>query len=684
MAFRKAYEVETPEARKALCEAFQADIRNAKKIWAKDFKRMTEDMEIARRGAAKNWGSSNKYRVNITQRYVRQKAAALYAKNPRAVSKRRQRMEFQFWDGSDQQMIEVLQNAEMGDPVAMMFLQDMMQGQQRKAMLDKVGKTLEICMDYFTREQEPKFKHQMKRGVYSVIQTGVGYIKLGFQRDMELTPENARVLADHAKRLRHIETLMEELKDEDAEVDPEQSKEAEELRNAITALQSNEQIIVREGLTFDYASPTSIIPDPACTSILSWMDADWLAEEIFMTPDDIKEYFNLDLKHSGVEYHSYKTSGAEYKRNPNSDYKGKRDDLACVWVMQHKPSGMVYTMIDGFDDFAEEPEKPQIELERFFNIYGLILNEMEHHDELFPESDVRIMLPQQMEINRSREAVRQHRMANRPGYITPHGLLSDEDKALLTNHAENEVISLQGVDPGRDLRTVLQEIPKQGIDPNLYETGGVMNDIFLSMGAQEATFGGTSNATATEAAIAESSRAGATEAETDALNDFLSNLFQDAGKVLLMELDVETVKEIAGPGAVWPTLSRAEIAKELMLDIVAGSNGRPNRAQKQNALQQLVPIMLQIPGVTPGWVAKQLIEVLDEGIDLEEALAAGLPSIQAMNQNLQQTTSQPGNDPNNQGAEGANNAPRPPGQPGTAAPMGGNNIMAFMPGASSV
>lgn len=681
MAFRKTYDLETPEARKKLCEQFQTDIRAAKKHWEKDFKRMIEDMEICRKGAPKKWGSSANYRVNITQRMVRQKAAKLYAKNPRAVAKRRQRMEHKYWDGSDQQLMEILQRADQGDPIAMMYLQDIMQAEQRKKMLDKVGKTLVICMEYFTREQEPKFKHQMKRAVYSAIQTGVGYIKLGFQREMELTPENSAVLADYAKQLRHIQTLMTELQDEDSGEDPELSSKAEELKHAMKALQEKEQVIVREGLTFDYVAPTSIIPDTGCSSILSWMDSSWLTEEIFMTPDDIKEYFNVDLQ-SGGDYNTYKTSQAAYKRNPNSEIRGKRDDMACVWVLQHKPSGMVYTMCDGFEDFLEEPELPQVELERFFNVYAIITNEMEHSGEIFPESDVRIMLPQQMEMNRAREALRQHRKANRPGYITPHGLLSDEDKGKLTTHEDNEVVELQGVDPGRDLKTVLQQIPKQQIDPNLYETNGIMQDVFLSMGAQEATFGGTSNATATEAAIAESSQAGAAEAETDALNDFLSNLFQDAGKVLLMELDEETVMEIAGPGAVWPSLSRAEIAQELLLDIVAGSNGKPNQAARKSALQQLLPILMQVPGVTPGWIAKQVVEAIDEGIDLEEALAAGLPSIQMMNQISGQAQQGAGDDPNAQGGEGANNAPRPPEQGGTQAPMGGNNIMEFLPGAA--
>lgn len=679
MAFRKAYDLDTPEARKRLVESFQADIRSAKKHFAKDFKRMCEDMDICRNGAPKAWTTSKKYRVNITQRYVRQKVSTLYARNPRAVAKRRERMEYRFWDGTDQQLMEMAQLAMAGDPLGLMYMQDVIEGQNRKMAMEKVGRTLELLCHYFIDEQVPSFKTQMKRCVRSSVQTAVGYVKLGFQREMELSPDAKAKISDDTKRLRHIEALMAELEDPESELDPQMSKEAEELRQSIAAIQSKPEIVVREGLVFDFPASTSIIPDPGCTNLSGWIDANWLVEEIYLTPQDVKEYFNLDL--GTVDYKAYKTDSAEYRRNPNTEITGKKNDVACCWIMQHKPSGMVYTMIDGFDDFCVEPQAPDVDLERFFNIYALTFNEMEHAEELFPLSDVRTMLPQQMEMNRSREAVRQHRKANRPGYVIPQGILSDEDKGLLANHDDNAVIELAGIDPGRKIEDYLQEIPKQGVDPNLYETNSVMGDVFMSMGAQEATFGGTSNATATESAIAESNRTGALEAEVDELDDFLSALFRDAGSVLLAEMDQMSVAEIVGPGAAWPTLSRGEIMRELYLDVQAGSNGRPNKAQKQSALQQLLPILMQVPGVSPGWIAKQLIEAMDESIDLEEALADGLPSIQMINQQAQMGTGDPASDPNQQGSQGSQNAEKAPGQGGTAAPMGGNNMSPMAPGA---
>ena len=200
MAFRKAYDIETPEARKQFCESLQAKIRASKKFFEKDFKRMCEDQSICRYGAQKNWVREHNYRVNVTRRMVRQKISALYAKNPRAVAKRRQRMEYKYWDGTDTQLQEILAIAQSGDPVGMIYLQDIIEGQNRKTVYDRIARTLETCMSYYMNEQEPSLKKQMKRAVASGVQTAVGFVKLGFQREMDLKPQDKAAIVQKLKR----------------------------------------------------------------------------------------------------------------------------------------------------------------------------------------------------------------------------------------------------------------------------------------------------------------------------------------------------------------------------------------------------------------------------------------------------------------------------------------------------
>lgn len=668
MELRRPEELETPEARKKFCESLQKEIRAAKKHFEKDFDRMVEDMEVSWRGAPKSW-PDDAYVVNITQRFIRQKVASLYAKNPRAQAKKRPMLMFQAWDESpemlEQAMVQAQMAAEQGrppDPAAAMVLQEVQQAKTHDLMLTRLGKTLESLFHYYTNEQVPSFKQQMKSCVRAAVQTAVGYVRLGFQRETDLSQDNKAKIADHHQRLRHIEALQARISDDKNALD-ELSAEAEELRLAIEAIRREPMVVTREGMVFDFPLSTSIIPDSKCTQLKGWIGADWLTEERFMTPGEIREFYGVELgedEDGNAIYNRYSTRGKAYGRNPRTDLRRGRQDMGCVWFMWHKPTGMKYTILDGFEDFLEEPDLPEVNVENFFPIYPLVFNEVIHPNRLFPPSDVRIMLPQQEEFNRSREGLREHRIANRPGYAAAGGMLDEEEKSRISSHDAMEVVELEGLSPGQKIADLIQELPKQSIDPNLYETGGVMGDIQMSVGAQEATFGSTSGATATEASIAEQNRTSALESEIDELNDFLSQLARDAGQVMLQELDQQTVISICGPGAVWPQLNREQIMQEISLEIVAGSNGRPNRAMRQQAMQQLVPFLIQIPGVNPMWLARLMVESIDDSIDLTEAIEANVPSIMSMNQQTQASGGNPEENPNQQGGQGGSNAPKPP------------------------
>src|SRR3546814_4156931 len=90
----------------------------------------------------------------------------------------------------------------------------------------------------------------------------------------------------------------------------------------------------------------------------------------------------------------------------------------------------------------------------------------------------------------------------------------------------------------------------------------------------EANLGGAAGATATESSIAEGSRISSLESNTDDLDELLTTLARATGQLMLMELSVEKVIEIVGPGAAWPNLDREAIVSEIFLEIEAGSSGR--------------------------------------------------------------------------------------------------------------
>jgi hypothetical protein len=89
-----------------------------------------------------------------------------------------------------------------------------------------------------------------------------------------------------------------------------------------------------------------------------------------------------------------------------------------------------------------------------------------------------------------------------------------------------------------------------------------------------------------------------------------------------------------GVGAVWPALTAEQISNEIFLEIEAGSTGRPNQAQEIQNAERIAPFLMQIPGISPEWLAKEFLRRMDDRINLEDAFSPGAPSIQSLNAQL--------------------------------------------------
>src|SRR6185436_18647460 len=164
------------------------------------------------------------------------------------------------------------------------------------------------------------------------------------------------------------------------------------------------------------------------------------------------------------------------------------------------------------------------------------------------------------ELNRSRQGLREHRVANRPKTAYAEGTLSEDDLKAFRDHPVNALIGIAGLQPGQDINQVLQAVKGAPIDPNLYEVNPIFQDLMRAVGVQEADIGGTAGDTATETSIAAASKASATGSSIDDIDDTLTGIARAAGQILLLNVAEETVKEIVGPGAMWPVLTKAEVA----------------------------------------------------------------------------------------------------------------------------
>lgn len=641
-----------PQARKDLVEKWCNEIRADKKYYEKVFKRMREDMEYARLGADKGWVDGKNYVVPIINRFINQAVASLYAKNPKAQAKRKPKLLYTAWDGTQEQASAALQLVQSGGDAtgeAAEILQDVQNAQNYDKMMKRMGRTLEILFEYFTGEDFPDFKKRIKAAVRRTKTTGVSYVEVSFHRAMEPDPDVVARIGDMQAELNLIQSRQADLKD--GELDEDDPK-AEELREMLKTLEEEKMRIVIEGAVFDFPRSTDIIPHRACTALSGFIGCDYVTREYMMTPDEIQEMFKKDIKN---QYKVYMSAGGGKNEDSGADggmQEGDRGDTndadisvgktgkkdikgkACVWRVMNKKTRQILWLCEGYPDFLREPAAPESQVHGFWTIFPLIFNEVEDEKEVYPPSDVNYLKDPQQEFNSARQGMREHRKASRPKFFIKRGVLEDEDKAALESAPAFAVIELGGIEGDMPIEKLIQAYRGAPIDPNMYETGSIMKDVLYGVGAQSADLGQTSDSSATESSIAEQSRMSTLASNVDDLDEFLSEIARATSQVLLQQMSQQSVIEIVGPGAVWPELNAEQIAKELYLEVKAGSSGRPNQQAELAALERAMQFLIQLGHISPAVLARRYCDLLN--LDEDEFIVEGMPSIIALNAMAQQ------------------------------------------------
>lgn len=654
---------ERPDSEKARVMEWLDKIAHAERLYRPAFKRMRDCMDLVAFGGSKQWTDAEKYVVPVIARHINLAVAQLYAKDPRVVVKRKERMLYTVWDGRPDTIAQAKLAADaalvdpMADPVGaemarMNFdaiMQDVTAAAEYNLMADRTAKTLQLLWAHFMAEQTLGTKKQLKALVRRTKTTGVGYVKLGFQRQYEPSPEMDSRIQDITQQIANAQQLQREVDRGDVQED---SPEVEELRSTLEALQKQVPL-AREGLVLSYPRSTRVIIDPACDNLTTLSGSKWLAEMFLLTCREIEAIYGVKVDGSKAK--------AMAAFEMESD-KSRRKGALRVYEVQDKETGTFFTICEGHDGYLKRPDLPPVLLERFFNVFTLVFNDVEHETELFPASDVWRARHMQDEYNRSREGRREHRVAARPYYVSQKGMLEDEDKDRLAGHAAHEIVELNSLPDGQSVDKVLQRGPVANIDPNLYEVETINTDFLRTVGSQEANLGGLSGATATESSIAESSRVSSIADNVDDLDELLSDLARNGGQVLLHEMSKQTVLEIVGPGAVWPDAppSRKELADELMLSIKAGSSGRPNKAAEIANIERAVPFLVQTPGINPKPLVEKYADLLD--IDIDELYLEGALSIVAQNQIVGSAAPPAGGNGSAPAAQGNQGGSRPQGE----------------------
>ena len=440
------------------------------------------------------------------------------------------------------------------------------------------SKTLEIVLRRSV-VMDGKLKKRTKSVLRSVLTTGVGWLKVAYQKEYRKDPIIQGRISDTQDNIARVEMLMREVK-ENGEKTGEHDAHRGELMQQLAALEQQVEVTSAEGIVIDRVLTEDIfVLDDSLRDFDTYSQARAIGHRVWFTKDLYSETFGGDPPKDATSYKQPKDDDG----SPGSE---KHENWYAVFEIWDRVSQTVYTKCDGSVTWCRPPYQPKSG-ERWYPFFGLAYNLIDGQFEPLP--DVLLLKELQDEYNTTRTNFADHRKENLPGVVVRKGGgLTEDDIQRIANRKINEIIAVEG-DPNRPIGDDLQEIRGAQIDPAVYDVSAIRNDMDLMAGLTDASRSNLTIAkTLGEAEIMKESMMSRTAERQDMNEDFMQEICQFSAEILMIELTEPQVMRIAGPGATWPNMSKEDIFDMVRIDIRAGSTGKPN---KQNERQQWIEFM---------------------------------------------------------------------------------------------
>jgi hypothetical protein len=576
---------EVPDAEKALAQTWQKKVKHAKKL-AEDRNKALKVLRQYVNGEQHDDGAKGLVRTNLIFATIASLLPYVYAKDP---------------------------------DLAVSPSEAVQDGQYE--VVKRFCKTLELVLRRLL-VKDGRLKKRAKSNVRATMTTGVGWLKVLYQRDYKTDPIIQNRIADIQDNIKRMEYLSSEVASDNA-ADREAKKA--ELVEQLKALQAHIEVAVAEGMVIDRVmTEDMLVLDDAIRDFDMYQQARALAHGIWFSKESYAEMFGHDAP-----------TGATTYKQPSEEKDGKSgEDLGAefvrVWEIWDRISQTIYTMVEGASGFCRPPYQPRRQGERWYPFFALGFNLVD--GQFMPLSDVALLKELQDEYNTTRTNFAEHRAENIPGTVVRSGgQLTPEDIERIKNRKINETIIVEG-DGNRPLSDDIQNISGTAIDPAVYDVTPIRSDMDMVAGIGDASRSNLIQPkTATEAEIMREGLMSRTAERQDANEDFMQEICQYSAEILLQELTTAQVQRIAGVAYTWPVMSKNEIFDLVNIEIRAGSTGKPNRMRERQQwleflprLQEAVVKIMELRAQGQNDLAQGLIEMLketlkrfDERLDLD-------------------------------------------------------------------
>lgn len=429
--------------------------------------------------------------------------------------------------------------------------------------------------------RDARLKKRAKSAIRSAMTTGIGWVKVGWQKDIRKDPIIENRIADTQDNLQHIRRLIDDIEDGDAGRCELEAKQAE-LQNQLAALQEQAEVVAASGVVIDRVLTEDVfILDDTISDFDGYEQAEAIAHRVWMTAEQYKETFGRDTPKSATLY------GAD-KKDRGASAGDNKVELVAVFEVWNRIDNNVYTLCCGADEWSREPYTPDTLGRRWYPFFALAFNPVDGRVE--PLSDAELLIELQDEYNTTRTNFAEHRAENVPVRVyRKSGDLSDKDVLNLVNRKAGQWVGIEG-DPKVPVNQDIAILNNPPIDPQNYDVQPILRDAEMVLGAGDAAKGVINKAkTATEAEIMAMGLQSRVGERQDVVEDWIGDMANFAAELCLQELTPQQVQRIAGAEAVWPLMDRQQAFDLVAIEIRAGSTGKPNQAKEREQWAALMP-----------------------------------------------------------------------------------------------
>lgn len=335
----------------------------------------------------------------------------------------------------------------------------------------------------------------------------------------------------------------------------------------------------------------------------------WIACRYFLPLSEVKKKYSNTANING----SYTSLASQrdieelkIKKKYHEDFK-----MVKLWEVQDLTDGMIYVV-------CEEEESKYLRKEECpYEIPGgnyrfLMFNEVP--DEIFPLSDLSQIKDLNMELNKTRSQLLNHRAKSQRKIFYEESAFANE-KAKKDFLNEDDMVAV-AIRDGRLKEGSIQLFDPSMVDANLYNIDIVLRDDInnvSAVGYQQRAAESPTEKTATEAHIIDRNANLRNSERLDAVSDFCVDTARGMLKILQEYLTDEVAVKIASKGAErWGKFNKESIKGKFNIRINVGATAKPNTGEDRAMIIEFAQtaLGLQRPDGSPVINHEGLAEVL--------------------------------------------------------------------------